>query len=76
MIVSPQRIGVNCQIEDDGHNAYKIDEHGNRAEEIFKSQGAEKIKTENVEKKQESEGENIVFVFEIQAKSRNEQAGN
>jgi hypothetical protein len=76
MIVSPQRIDVNGQIENDGQNADKIDEHGNRAEETFKGQGAEKIKTENVEKKQECKSESIVFVFEIQTKSRNKQGRN
>jgi hypothetical protein len=76
MIVSPQRVGINGQIKNDGKNADEIDEHGNGTEEIFKSQGAEQIKTENVEEKQEIESENIVFVLEIQRKSRNEQADN
>jgi hypothetical protein len=76
MIVSEQRIGINGQKQNGDKNADKIDEHGNCAEEIFKSQGAKQIKTENVEKKQGSESENITFIFEIQAKSRNEQGNN
>jgi endonuclease I len=76
MIISQQRIGINGQIQNDGKNADKIDKHGNCAEEIFKSQGTEQIKTENVEKKQESKCENIVFIFEIQRKSWNEKRNN
>jgi hypothetical protein len=76
MIISSQRIDINGQIQNDGKNADKIDEHGNCAEEFFKSQGAEQIKTENVEKKQEKESKNLVFIFEIQGKSRNKQISN
>jgi hypothetical protein len=76
MIVSQQRIDINGQIQNNGKNADNIDEHGNYAEEIFKNQGAEQIKTENVEKNKGSESENIGFVFEIQAKSRDEQGSN
>jgi hypothetical protein len=76
MIVPQQRISINGQIQNDGKNANKIDEHGNCAEEIFKIQGAEQIKAENVEKKQESKSENVAFVFKIQVKSRNEQGNN
>jgi hypothetical protein len=73
MIVPLQRIDIDGQIEDDGQNAYKIDEHGNGAEEILESQGTEKIKTEHIEKNQGSDGENIFFIPEIQAESRDDQ---
>jgi hypothetical protein len=76
MIVSVQRIGVNNQIQNDGYYADKIDEHGDSAEEIPEGQGAEQVKAEKVEKKEESKSESIVIVFEIQAKSGDEQGND
>jgi hypothetical protein len=76
MIVSVQRIGIDNQIQNDGHYADKIDEHWNSAEEIPERQGAKQVKAEKVEKKEESKSESTVFIFKIQAKSGDEQGND